>query len=192
MKNLLLITLFLMPFLGISQTTKPIEGFLGIKFGTSQADVIAAMKAKGCTPSDGGDSKKLVFQTDIKLGPRSAIQLTVFFFNDQVFDARFYFKADQEPQSVEYYNSLVSDISDVYGKGAATKTFKSPYENGDGHEIIALEGGYANFATLWKADNNNAIAVSIRPLKEDELYIILDYVDLTIQKENDEKEKAAY
>ena len=191
MKNLVLITLFLMPFLGISQTTKPIEGFLGIKLGSSEADVIAAMKAKGCTPSDGGDSKKLVFQTNIKAGPRSALQLTVLFFNDQAFDAQFFFKADQEPQSVEYYNSLVNDISDVYGKGKSQRTFKSPYEAGDGHEISALEGGYADFETIWRSDNKNGIGVFIQAIKDD-LYIILEYFNDPIRNASLEKEKSAY
>lgn len=180
MKKLTLITLLLVPFLGISQTTKPIDGFLGIKFGTSKAATIAALKAKGGV-LDGKPGSDCMF-TGINLGRRTSAGLMVSFFNNKVYEAAFFFKPDNDPEAIDYYNSLVSDISGVYGAGTPTKTFKSPYEDGDGHESTALEMGYASFFTNWKS-NNNLIQALIRPVGDDkDLYVLLYYTDKTIEK----------
>lgn len=176
MKKLSLITLLLIPFLGISQTTKPIDGFLGIKFGTSKAATIAAIKAKGGVLNDKDDGDCLF--TGISLGQRSCEELMVSFFKGKVYQATFFFKPDNNPSAIDYYNSLVSDISAVYGKGSPTKTFKSPYEDGDGHETGALEGGYATYFTNWTSNNNNLIQAAIRPM-DDDLYVVLYYDDKT-------------
>jgi hypothetical protein len=187
MKNLILITFLLIPFLGISQTTKPIDGFLGIKFGTSKAEVIAAIKAKGGVLSGDATGDDLTF-TGVDLAQRSSVQFMVSFYNDKAYQAAFFFKPDNEPGTIDYYNALVNDIAGVYGKGNPTKTFKSPYEDGDGYEVTALEGGYASFFTDWESDNN-LLQATIRPIQDD-LYILLFYIDKTIEAQAKAAEKA--
>ncbi len=187
MKKILLIALLLVPFLGISQTTKPIEGFLGIKFGASRADVIAAVKAKGGVLTDHSTETYLIF-SNVKLGPRASVQFDVKLFNDKCYQGYFYFKPDKEPEIIDYYNSLVNDISEIYGKGEPFKQFKSPYENGDGHEVGALEGGYAKFFTNWNS-GSNFLQANIVIIKDD-LYVILNYLDLPTEAASQAAEKA--
>ena len=47
MKKTLSILLLLIPFLAVSQTKKPIDGFWGIKFGIDSTAVKATVLAKG-------------------------------------------------------------------------------------------------------------------------------------------------
>jgi hypothetical protein len=78
MKKTLLIALLLIPFFGFSQTqtTKPIDGFLGIKFGSSKAVVLAAMKAKGAVlDKSDADPTVLTFHNVIRHVKQSMISL---------------------------------------------------------------------------------------------------------------------
>lgn len=187
MKKNLIIILLLIPFWGISQTTKPIEGFLGVKFGSSRQEVIAAIKAKGGILDADSPADKAYF-TNVSLGPRAAETLFVFFTNDKLYKGVFYFKPDQEPQTIEYYNALVSDISEVYGKGKAVRTFKSPYQEGDGYEITALSSGHATFFTNFDRANG-LIQIGIKTLKDESLYVLVYYEDKTLSAEVEKNEK---
>jgi len=190
MKKTLLITLLLIPFLGFSQTTKPLEGFLGVKFGSSKADVIAALKARGGVISS-SSTDKAVICTNIKLGTRLSEQLNIYFFNNQMFQGTFYFKPDHDDDVINDYKALVNDISEVYGKGKSTADFKPPYKNGDGDEILAIKSGDANFYTNFRSDNN-LLQIKILSTKDYNVYVLASYYDNTLvaQAEGKEKEKA--
>jgi hypothetical protein len=188
MKKSILITLLLIPFLGFSQTTKPIEGFLGIKFGTSKADVIAAIQAKGGALSKSSTADVLVFN-GVSLGHRNTAFITANFFEDKLYMGVFYFKPELEAQTIEFYDGLVSDISDVYGKVTPYKSFKSPYEDGDGHEILALSSGNATFFTNWGATKGNLLQATINPI-DSELYVRLLYIDTIVQAQANAARKA--
>lgn len=186
MKKTLLIALLLIPFLGISQTTKPIEGFLGIKFGSSKADVITAIEAKGGKLKHYANTpENTVYFSDVNLGSRATIVFFVLFVNDKAYESIFGFQPEKGPQAIEYYNSLVKDISEIYGKGKSNRLFKSPYKEGDGDEISAIEGGYANYFTNWK-DDKKVIQASIN----DKLNIQLTYEDESLAAEAQAKQKA--
>jgi hypothetical protein len=121
MKNLILIALLFIAFQGKAQTTKPIDGFLGIKFGSTVAQVTEALKAKGGVLDKENSDAKLLFFDNISLGNRKAAGLIVHFFNNQSYTAIFIFQADQEAKSIDYYNKLVKDINEVYGAGKDKK-----------------------------------------------------------------------
>jgi hypothetical protein len=188
MKKSILITLLLIPFLGFSQTAKPVEGFLGIKFGASKADVVAAMKAKGGVLSPASTDSQLLF-TNVKLGQRMSEWLTVLLYNDKLYKGIFYFKPEHDSQAIDYYNSLVSDISGVYGTGSPYKSFKSPYKDGDGYEVTALSSGNATIFTNWGSDKANMIQAVIDPVKDD-LYVLLFYIDDVVNAQAVAAEKA--
>jgi hypothetical protein len=188
MKKSILITLLLIPFLGFTQTTKPIEGFLGIKFGSSKTDVVAAMKAKGGVLSSSSTDSRLVF-TNVKLGQRMPDWITVFLFNDKLYQGVFFFKPEHEAQTIDNYNSLVSDISGVYGPGNPYKSFKSPYKDGDGYEVTALSSGNATIFTNWGSEKGNLLQAVIDTIKDD-LYVKLIYVDIVVQTQAIDAQKA--
>jgi hypothetical protein len=194
MKKILLIAFLLIPFLGFSQTLKPIESFLSIKFGSSKAEVIAAMKTKGydLLKTDNNSETNLEFGT-VNYAHRQTQAFAVEFVDNKCYEAVFYFKPEKDPKTIDYYNNLVRDINDVYGPGKPTKKIRYPYEEGDGQEIIALEGGYADFNTDWVDDNNkNLIEVKIASHDSDltvlVLYINKELNDLALaQQKNKDK-----
>jgi hypothetical protein len=190
MKNLLFIaTLFLMPFCGFSQTTKPIDGFLGVKFGSTKAAVTAAMKARGAKlNTENSDVDDLMFE-NVSLGHRPIEFINVRFVDDKVFDADLYFKPDDNNHALEYYNSLVDDINDIYGKGAPTRTYTAPYKDGDGYEKDALAIGAAEYFTFWKAANENNMMAKIKKMDSD-LMVVLIYQDDQLTKKAIAKQKA--
>jgi hypothetical protein len=187
MRKTLLIALLLIPFLGISQTKKPVDGFLGIKFGSSKEDVIAALKARGGVLSDGATDSKIRF-TNIKLGPRQSEALRIYFVDNKMCQGSFYFTSEHDSEVIPNYKALVNDISDVYGKGNSISDFKPPYKEGDGDEIQAIKAGEATIYTDFKSDNN-LLQVKIVSTKDYDLFIVASYYDNTLVAEAQAKEK---
>lgn len=184
MKKILFIAFLLIPFIGFSQTTKPIDGVLGIKFGCSKAAFIAAIKAKGGVIDKAHTNASQIAFKNIKFGQHTPLGLAARFFNDKFYFAILLFKADLDPKTIEYYDSIVADLNDVYGAGTPTKTFSSGFADGDGNEVTAIEGGYAQYATDWGSDNNNSIHISIN----NNLLIMLSYQDGDIRAKADAKQ----
>ncbi|HWZ15697.1 MAG TPA: hypothetical protein VNW95_10720 [Mucilaginibacter sp.] len=172
MKKTLLITLLLIPFLGMSQTTKPIEGFLGIKFGTGMAAVNAAVIAKGGVIDKAKSTKESVIFRNVKLGHREAASFIVKFVNDKAYEADFLFLPGQDARSIEYYNELVKDINDNYGKGDSQVTFKSPYSDKDSemNKIVAIRSAMAEYKTYWESNDNSILAEITEDLTVDLIY----------------------
>jgi hypothetical protein len=185
MKKTLLIALLLIPFLGISQSTKPIEGFLGIKFGSTKAAVLAAMKTKGAVLNKTNSGINHLDFDNVKLGHRLAVDFVIKFVKDKAYSAIFAFKAEEDPKTIEYYNDLVGDINGIYGPGKPTSEFKSPFKNGDGHETLAIEQGYANLFTDWQS-GTNSIQVAITS----KLDVLVVYQNDTLDAEAQAAEKA--
>ena len=162
MKKILFFALLLIvPFIGFSQTTKPITGFLGIKFGSSKLAVIAAMKAKGAVlDKKHTDADNLAFN-NVNLGVRKANAFLVRFINNKAFEADYIFDPGLEAKTIPEYDDLCADITKVYGNGEVTKDYTSPYAEGDGSTLLGLSAGKIDFHTIWSDANNNTIAVSI-------------------------------
>jgi hypothetical protein len=184
MKKILLLALLLIPFFGFSQTTKPIEGFMGIKFGSSKAEVIAAMQAKGLTQSQIDKPDILIFNNPV-LGTKTASAMSVLFVNDKAFEANILFTPDADDHAIIFYNNLVDDINSVYGKGEDHKDFRGSFKEGDGYELTAIQGGDADYYTTWRSGTNRIkVKISVK------LTTVLIYVDNTLSDENDAQKKA--
>ena len=184
MKKTLLIALLLVPFWGITQTTKPIDGFFGIKFGSSKAEVIAAVKAKGGT-LNAGATDDLLFFSNVSLGHRPAEYLEVKLFNDKAYFAAFIFQPENEASTLGYYDGLVSDISGAYGKGKPVVEFKDPYKFGDGNETQALSLSEGSMFTDWHS-GKNSIQININT----KLMVVLMYIDDTMNAQAKAAQKA--
>ena len=193
MKKFILISLFLLPFLGFSQTHKAITGFLNIPFGSSKATVINAIKAKGGI-FEAKESKENVLDfSDVPLGLRKSVLLIVKFVDDKAFEADFFFSPDLEAHIIDYYDSINKDLTLIYGEGNSFKNFKEPYTDGDGYEISAIKLGNADYSTYWPKDakdDANSVGTNIT----NTMFIRLRYqdaklVDIAIAKQN-EKNKS--
>lgn len=195
MKHLTFITLLLIPFFGIAQTTKPINSFLRIKLGSSPAVVKAALKARGATIDQEFNTLEATGFKNVSLGNRPADVFVVRYVDNKVWEADFGFLTKPEAKTIDYYNDLVNDITGVYGApNKVTKTFESVYkeEGGEAYAIDAIKTGNAEYKTLWVDSNNNTILIKI----ETDLFITLQYQDynlLTIAiKKIKAKEKADF
>jgi hypothetical protein len=185
MKKTLLIALMLIPFLGICQAKKPIDGFLGIKFGSSRATVLAAMKAKGATVDKENTGADHLDFNNVKLGGRKAVDFLVSFLDNKAYSAIFMFKAEDDPHAVQYYNGLVNDINAIYGKGTSTLDFKPPYKAGDSDEELAIESGNAEIFTDWQSGN-----FSMQAKITNKFQIVLFYQDDKLDAQASAKEKS--
>ena len=188
MKKTLLIALLLIPFLGISQTKKPIDGFLGIKFGSTKATVMTALKAKGGILNAKQSTSDVIVYKNIKLGHRDAGAFIVKFINNKAFEADFIFDPGLEAKTIEYYYELVNDINEIYGAGDVQKKFQEPYNDDvdDGFKITGIKNGKIDYSTLWKSSNKNAIGASITA----ELTVELVYQDNDLIKQAVDNQKA--
>jgi len=193
MKKALFIALLLIPFLGISQTKKPIDGFLGIKFGTARAAVAASLNAKGGILNKKETTADMLVYKNIKLGHRDAGIFVVKFVDNKAYEADFIFDPGADAHTIEYYFSLVNDLNENYGIGDSKKTFKEPYndEDEDNIKISAIRNGNAEYKTYWKSDGN-FIKVEI----EEALAVLLIYqdgkLDNTVETRQKAKEKSDY
>lgn len=179
MKKILLITLSLIPFIGLAQTKKPIDGFSGIKFGSTKLAVINAMKAHGAVLAQ--NDKDELFFNNVKLGKNEFDAALVDFVGGKVYQVDFFVKPDVEGHTLEMYNSLVDDITGVYGNGEPTKEYTSPYKEGDGELLLGMSAGKIDYHTTWVDANKNEIIVSIVS-QDTELNISLTYIDYNLNK----------
>ena len=76
-------------------------------------------------------------------------------------------------------------MNDVYGPGKPNKVFRYPYADGDGDELTAIEGGYADFSTHWTSDNKNFVEARITS----EMDVILFYDDKALADQAIAKQK---
>lgn len=171
-----------MPLVGFSQTTKPITGFLGIKLGSNKIAVITAMRARGAKLV--GNEKNHVTFSNVKLGQNDVVLLLVNFVNNKAFQAVFMIKPDVEGHTLDVYNNLVDDYTNVYGTGKVVKDYTSPYEEGDGNTYLGLSSGKIKFNTTWYDVNNNGIVININPVDGD-LYVGVSYINNVLSNEND-------
>ena len=160
MKNLIITTLLLLSLQANSQTLKPINSFLGINFGSSSAQVLIALKAKGGVFNKQNSNNDMLVFTGLSLGHRKVDILIVHLVDDKAFEAIFGFTPELEAKTIDEYNSLASDINEIYGKGKEFKKFKQPYEDGDGYELSAIKSGNAEYNTYW-IDGDNSISEEI-------------------------------
>jgi hypothetical protein len=191
MKKLTLITLLLIPFLAVSQTTKPIDGFLGIKFGSDAATVKAAMKAKGGVFLASKSTTEILQFTNVKLGHRASSLFAVKLIDNKAYEADFFFDPELEAKIIDEYDALASDLNDVYGKGTASKKFKSPYTDGDGFEITAIKSGNAEYQTIWESGENTLSAEIDSDMSIELTYQNGPLIDKAVAKEK-AKEKSDY
>lgn len=191
MKKTLLIALLFIPFLGISQTTKPIEGFLGLKFGASKEEVIAAVKAKGGTQTAPGKDPDVLGFHNLNLGHRTSSYFFVQFVDNKAYRAGYVFKNDLEAEVVPFYNNLVKDVNDIYGSGKAYKQFDEPYSEGDGYETQGIGLGKVHLTTTYTSGVN-----TIHIFITTQLTVVMDYVDGQLndlaEKKLKEKEKGDF
>jgi hypothetical protein len=186
MKKTLLIALLLIPFIGFSQTTKPIDGFQGIKFGSSKITVLTAMKAKGYKFDKTNSTATMLAFSNVKLASHTADAFLVKFINDKAFESDYLFNPDVEAKVIADYDELAGRIAEIYGQGQVTKTYNNPYKEDDGETLLGLSAGKIDFHTVWFADNKNSISIAITT----DMIVRVTYQDYLLTEQAIQAQKA--
>jgi hypothetical protein len=178
-----------------AQTPKAIDSFLGIKFGSTIAEVKAALKLKGGVLDAESSKANILFYDNVSLAKRKVAFLYIRFVENKAYQCTFVFEPELKPQTIDFYNRLVSDIGSVYGTGKEIKKFKSPYEEGDGYEVQAIELGNAEYETFWgMADDQQPGAIYAEITAK--LMVNLTYEDkklsAIVATKNEEQKKAEF
>lgn len=157
---------------------KSIDGFWGITFGASPADVKVAIAGKGGKfVADASTPDKLSF-SDVIFTQRKVDLLSTKFVNSKFYEAALVFPELSDTQLIPVFNTIVSELVNVYGPAKITKSFEKPYEEGDGYEVTAIKSGKASYNAFWKTNNGNTITMQINKSGS----ISLFYTDSNLEK----------
>jgi hypothetical protein len=175
MKRIILIAFLIFPFLGISQSKKPIDGFFGIKFGSDSATVKAIVLAKGGIIDKKTSKNNYLVFNNITFASWKNVTLYVKFIDNKAYSGIFGFIEDLEPKTIiENYKKLIREINKDYGPGKELRTFKDPFHDGDGRELEALATHNAEYQTIWEGNKHQNLIQAMIFVGET---LMLTYVD---------------
>jgi len=184
MKKLFIIFLLIASVntLSAQNDTIEIKGALGLTFGMSKLQVQNILTKKGGIIDKAHSKQNVIVYDKVKFGVRATDFLLLKFVNNKLYEITAEFSCIK-PKTQELFDLIKSDIETKYQTGACYRDFKSPYTDGDGYEITAIQGGYASITCYWSSTKKDAIiALEIN----ESLSVVLTYQD---NKLIDEKEK---
>lgn len=200
MKNIIiLMSLFVYSFNCFAQVanTKPVlEGFLGIKFGSSQEEVRNVMLTKQGFKynSELSDNNRLIFGEGMFAG-NYAENLAFVFVNNKFYTSILIFKPSSSSKILELYQEIVNGITKKYFKPDVVKEeYLEPYKKDDGFFESAIKLEKTNIRTQWllknpiTKDDDSFISVKV----DDDMKIYLGYMDGYLMYHNDKKDNSDY
>ncbi|MBW4889861.1 hypothetical protein KXQ82_09045 [Mucilaginibacter sp. HMF5004] len=168
---------------------KSIDGFWGIKFGASMDEAKAAVIAKGgklITETSKAD--ELHFE-NVVFTERKVDALGLRFVNGKFYQALVLFPTLDEGVVISKFNTIVSELNNVYGPAVITKKFQPPYDTGTGeYDVQAITFGKGLYYAFWTTNNKNNISLEIAK----DLHFNLFYTDTTLAKEKTAQKSSDY
>ena len=159
MKKIIFIWLLL--FFSTTCFARELNGFLGMPFGSDEKTVQSVMEKKGSTL----DFKHIKVDSFIMDGGMFAgrqIDFILFGFIDKkLYTANAYLKTNDKVNIQDFFDSLRKELDEKYGESDYYRVFTRPYNDGEGDELQAIEGGFAEIKSYWIFDNGNAITIKI-------------------------------
>lgn len=188
MKKTLLITLLLIPVFSFSQITKiPVDGFSGIKFGSSKEEVKTAILAMGGVFHPEFKHANAQNFSNVKFGDRVANMVFIRFLNNKAYEAMLIFSPTDLKTGIDDYNNMVEYITGIYGAPKTLNLYKAPYKDGDGPAMTLVRAGFLEYNSFWLEDNSthpNGVSTTI----DTDLNITVEFQD-GILKQIAEKSK---
>lgn len=179
MKRILLSLIIAIPLYCYSQ--KPIEGFMGVKFGTSKQDLMAAIKARGGVLDVKTSSPNSLIYDNLYLAKRLA-RFTIFaIFDNKFYGSMCYFKSETESKTVDLFKNIMNDLNEIYGEGDFEKTFKPPFHDGDEkYGDMLIKSGDVVYKCLWRYKKPDGQTNMIQLEIDEKMNVELSYHDLGI------------
>ena len=191
MKRLFTLLILLSPVMLVAQDSpKRIEGFYGIKFGSTKAQSMETMKAKGAVQDVPLTTENRVVYKSLTFAGRKSNLAAIYFVDDKLYQGTVFFIANNDNEALKLFDEVVNEIGELYPSQDVFKSFKSPYEEGDGHEVTAIKLGYATYTAFWNTpgsgESENFVSLEVTT----EMNLKLTYQDGNLIKIVGERSKA--
>jgi len=150
MKNLIiLLTIVIAPIVGFTQD-KPIESFMGIKFGATKQSAMAIAKSRKGIINPRMTTPINIGYTNIKFADRETFSVNLGFVNNKFYEGHAFFKITNKAKVFELYNEIFDELKEVYGDSKQEeRDYKYPYSEGDKEAWVAVTSGYATISDTW-------------------------------------------
>lgn len=153
-KTLILTWLMLCYIITMNAQQSPIDGFWGIKFGSSKAYVSEAMLAKpGCKLTDvtTNELDENLWFSGADFAGSKPEWFCFTFLKDKLISITVLIAPLSQSGVFNLYNELSDGISLKYGVPTKTaEVYSIPFEKGDGHELLAIQSEKANISKIWR------------------------------------------
>lgn len=178
MKNFVLIFLLFVSVKSFSQT---LDGFFGMKFGSSMDSIKKVMLSKpGCKFDTKNSTDDCLIFDGLKFAGRDIGFMMFSFTNNKFHTSKVALISELESKTVDLYKEIKAELNEKYFTTKSDYEFyKSPYEKGDGYTESAIKLGKAEFSSYWEFKNpfstteKNIISLVIKP----SLTILIGYQD---------------
>lgn len=178
--------LLLFIIISITCNAQNLDGFFGIKFGSTREQVKSIMleRKNGKIDLENCSEKKLIFD-NVKFAGRMSQFVLFSFVNNKFHTAKVIIKEPLESKVVDVYNDIKTELNTKYFKTTDDfENYKSPYEKGDGYTETAIKVGKLTIAAYWTFKNPNSDAENLISLEIDEKMLIkIGYQDGLLIKE---------
>lgn len=177
----------------VIQSRPVLDGFFGIKFGSSQELVKSTMIKKGFIFNNKSDGTNLLFHKG-KFAGREVRDIMFVFHNKQFHTAYVSFVPSLSGDIINLYEIICKEIIDKYFPAdLVVERYIYPFEKDDGHYETAIKSGKAKLVSFWefKAPKNNAKNNRITVMIASDMFVGLIYIDgyLSELAQNAEKEE---
>ncbi len=162
---------------GSDSSIRSIDGFWGIKFGSTKTIAKSIMQEKGLTIAS--EKSDYIVYTGGRWSGEKIKELYLEFIEGKFYKGIVVIDITNEGFVFSTYNSIKKKIDDKYfNTYRSIEKYDYPFEKGDGHEITAIRSGKANIVSNWKMDNDTSITVLI----PDDLNTTIYYTDLSLER----------
>lgn len=183
-------------FAQVADSKPVLEGFWGIKFGSSQEEVRNIMLTKQGFKynSNLSTNDRLIFGEG-KFAGNYAENLAFVFVDNKFYTSILILKPSSSSKILDFYQEIVDGITKKYFiPDAVTEEYLEPYKKDDGFFETAIKLGKTNIRTRWllknpiTKDDDSFISVKV----DDDMKIYLGYMDGYLMYHNDKKDNNDY
>lgn len=169
-------------------TLNYLKGGIGLEFGASRNNVIEILQYRGGSIDKSMSNDEMLVFDNIKIGGRKTIYISTWFVDNKLFEINVYFSPSLDPAVQQLFDEIKENLENKYGKSMCVRNFKGVYKDGDGYELQALRGGYADIVCWWNSfiDGNTIILKITTTL---DVHINYQSDELTRMKIQKDKEK---
>lgn len=155
MRSIILLLFIFLPLTVKAQ--EKLEGGWGLKFGTSQDSAIHQVKLR-LDVSPYKQTKDMIVYKESKFGSDIAYTIRLLFNEGKLYFILASIIPSSSPQILDDYNRIKQAITEKYFEPTASaESYRYPFERGDGHEITAIRGGYANIGCYWNFPKTESV-----------------------------------